>query len=63
MQRFFILKFKFWTFFLTNRIFAQSAGTAEFTDCISADGLAPTQECPVHNTKQCDGEVPVMMEL
>ena len=35
---------------------AQSAGTAEYTDCISADmwDLSPN-ECPDNDTKQSDG--------
>ena len=35
---------------------AQSAGAAEYTDCISA-------ECPDNNAKQSNGEAPVMLEL
>ena len=31
------------------------AGAVEYTDCIN--------ECPVYDTKQSDGEVPVMLEL
>ena len=33
-------------------IFAQSAGAVEYTD-----------ECPVYDTKQSDGEVPAVLEL
>ena len=42
----------------------QSAGTVEYTDCISAEGLdSPHNKCPGYDTKQSDGEVPVMLEL
>ncbi len=35
-----------------------------YTDYISAEGHAPpTNECPGYDTKQSDGEVPVMLEL
>ena len=36
---------------LPNRTFAQSAGTVEYN------------ECPGYDTRQSDGEVPVMLEL
>ena len=42
---------------------AQSAGTEEYTDCISAERQDSPNECPGYNTKQSDGEVPVMLEL
>ena len=34
---------------------AHSAGVVEYTD--------PTYECPEYDTKQSDGEVPVILEL
>ena len=34
---------------------AQSAGAAEFTDCISAEGLDPPNFCSRYDTKQSDG--------
>ena len=37
-------------------------GAVEHTDCISAGGVRPN-ECPGYDTKQSDGEVPVMLEL
>ena len=41
---------------------AQSAGAVEYTDCTSAEGLdPPPNECPDYDTKQSDGEVPVML--
>ena len=40
-------------------IIAQSAGAVEYTDCISADPLP--NECPGYDTKQSDGEVPLML--
>ena len=43
---------------------AQSAGAVEYTDCISAEGLKKTHPTSVlDDTKQSDGEVPVMLEL
>ena len=43
---------------------AQSARAVEYTDCISADGgKTLPNECPGYDTKQSDGEVPVMLEL
>ena len=41
---------------------AQSAGTVEYTDSTSAEGY-PTNKFPGYDTKQSDGEVPVMLEL
>ena len=40
-------------------IIAQSAGVVEFSDCNSAE----SNECPVYDTKQSDGEVPAMLGL
>ena len=41
---------------------AQSAGAEEYTDCTSAKGKTPPpNECPGYDTKQSDGEVPVML--
>ena len=51
----------------TNNIFysdenlAWLAGAVEYTDCTSAEGQDPTNEYPVYDTKQSDGEVPVML--
>ena len=43
---------------------AQSDGPVEYTDCFSAEGVRPPpNECPGYDTKQSDGEVPVMLEL
>ena len=42
---------------------AQLAGAIEYTDCFSAEGLHPTNECPGYDTKQYNGEVLVMLEL
>ena len=36
--------------------------TAEYTDCISAERIPP-HEFPGYDTKQSDGEVPVMLEF
>ncbi len=42
---------------------AQSAGAVEYTDRTSAEGRDPPNECPRCDTKQSDGEAPVMLEL
>ena len=42
---------------------AQLAGALEYTDCISAEGQDSSNECPGYDTKQFDGEAPVMLEL
>ena len=41
---------------------AQLTGAVEYTDCFSAEGYPPN-ECPGYDTKQSDGEVPVMLDL
>ena len=43
----------------------QSARAVERTDCFSAEGYdtPPPNECPWYDTKQSDGEIPVMLEL
>ena len=38
-----------------------SAGTVEYTDCISAEDKDSPIECPGYDTKQSDGEAPVML--
>ena len=45
--------------------FAQLAGAVEYTDCTFAEEARPPSphECPGYDTKQSDGEVPVMLEL
>ena len=35
----------------------------EYTDCISSEGQDAYDECPGYDTKQSDGEAPVMLEL
>ena len=46
-----------------NILIAQSVGTVEYTDCSSAEGKTPPpDECPGYDTKQSNGEVPVMLE-
>ena len=40
----------------------QSAETVEYTDCTSAEGKTPTNECPDYETKQSDCEVPIILE-
>ena len=41
------------------------SGAVEYTDCISAVEYGPPtpNEYPAYDTKQSDGEVPVMLEL
>ena len=39
------------------------AGAVEHTDCFSAEGEDSPNECPRYDTKQSDGEIPVMLEL
>ena len=41
----------------------KSAGTEEYSDCISAEGVNPLNECPRYDTKNYDSEVPVMPEV
>ena len=42
---------------------AQSAGAAEYTDCISVKGSDSPNKCPDNDIKQFDGEVLVILEL
>ena len=42
---------------------AQLAGVAEYINCFSAEGYDFPNECPGYDTKQSDGEVPVMLEF
>ena len=43
---------------------AQSAGVVKYTDCISAEELdLHLNKCHGYDTKQSDGEAPVMLEL
>ena len=41
----------------------QSAGTAEYTDCITTEESDIANDCLRYDTKQSDGEAPVMLEL
>ena len=46
------------------KYFAPLARAVEYTDCTSAEGYEPhLNECSGYDTKQSDGEVPVMLEL
>ena len=45
------------------KVHDQSAGAVEYTDCTSAEGLDPPNECPGYDTKQSDGEVPAVLEF
>ena len=42
-------------------LLSQSVTTVEYTDCTSAEGLDSPNKCPGYDTKQSDGEVPVML--
>ena len=42
---------------------AQSAGSVEYTDYISAEGEDYPNECPGYQTKQSDDEFPLMLKL
>ena len=43
---------------------AQSAGAVEYTNCTSAEGKTPlSNKCSGYDTKQSDGEVPVILRL
>ena len=45
-------------------ISAKSAGAVEYTDCTFAVGVRPPpNEYPRYDTKQSDGEVPVILEI
>ena len=46
-----------------NQYVAQSAEAVEYTDCTTAEGQDPPDECPGYDTKQSDGEVPAVLEL
>ena len=49
---------------LVKEAIAQSTGAVEYTDCTFAEGEdPPPNECPRYDTKQSDGEAPVMLEL
>ena len=39
------------------------AQSGEYNNCISAEGENSPNECPVYDTKQSDGEAPVMLKL
>ena len=45
------------------KLLAQLAGTVEYTVYFSAEGKTSSNKCPAYDTKQSDGEVPVMLEL
>ena len=41
----------------------QDARASGYTDCISAERLDFLNRCPVYDTTQCDGEIPVILEF
>ena len=50
--------------FLYAKLYSQSAWAVEYTNCFSAEGQdPPPNESPGYDTKQFDGEVPVMLGL
>ena len=42
---------------------AQLVGVVEYTDCFSTEGWDSFNEFPEYDTKQSDGEVPVMLDI
>ena len=47
-----------------SHLLAHSAGAIEYTDCYPAEVWdPPTHMCPSYDTKQSDGEAPVMLEF
>ena len=48
---------------LSNTLIVQLAGTVEYTDNINAEGKDLPNECLGYDSKQSDGEVPVMLEF
>ena len=48
----------------TDGAIAQSDGTVDYPNWFFAEGEdPPPNECPGYDTKQSDGEIPVMLEL
>ena len=52
-----------WINIISRNFFAKSAGAVEYTDCFSAEGYDPSNECPGYDTKQSDSEFQAMPEL
>ena len=50
---------------MAEMLIAQSTGAVEYTDCNSTEGGKPprSNKCSGYDTKQSDGEVPVILEL
>ena len=48
---------------LINSLIIPQKKIVEYTNCFSAEGWEPPNECPGYNTKQSDSEVLVMLEL
>ena len=46
-----------------NNFLAQSAGTAEYIDCIFAERYDSSNECSDNDAKQFDDVAPVILEL
>ena len=42
---------------------AKSAGAVKYTDYTSEERQNTSNECPGYNTKQSNGEIPVILEL
>ena len=49
--------------FVSILTFTQSVGAVEYIDSSFAEGEDSLNECPGYDTKQADGEVPVMLEV
>ena len=50
-------------YYLIVKLIAQSAGAVEYTNGFSTEGLDTPQRVSWNDTKQSDGEVPVLLEL
>ena len=48
--------------YISNSV-TQLTGAVEYTNCFSAEGLDSPNKCPEYDTKQFDGEIPVMLEF
>ena len=46
-----------------NSSLAKSAGAVKYSDCTFEEELDLPNECPGYDTKQSDGEVPMMLGL
>ena len=63
----YIYIYKYVWIYVFKEVIAQSAGAVEYTNCFSAEGNdsppTHTNKCIEYDTKQSDGEVPLMLGL